>query len=123
MSDNRPTAPLSQSDHDLLIKMSSNFESFLERYRQDMLELKDGALRTVADHEIRLQKLETIVRVVEPEKALADFRALKQEVHDFKTSVGAARVVVGLFTAILGSLITFLFLSLPTILRNFGVVK
>lgn len=115
------------NDHDLLIRLSANFESFTKQYQLDMRELKDGTTRQISDHEIRLQKLEKNYDVAQPEEkakrllvAETEIAAVKQEIRDFITTAKTARWFIGIITAIMGSVVT---LFGNYIFRLLGIVQ
>lgn len=108
----------SPTDHDLLIKLNTQFEIFTTQYKQDMLSLKDGYTRTLADHELRINKLEKITDEVSPIETVKEFRLLQQQVHDFVVSANAYRVVGGL----LGGAVVFLLTQLPNIIKIIGAI-
>lgn len=114
-----PNDMLTTKDHDLLIKLDANFETFLKQYHLDVKELKDGTSKQLADHEVRLAKLESITAEVKPVETVKEFRDLQKQVNDFFVSANTARWFVGSFSGILASVVTVLILAL---LKNAGIV-
>lgn len=111
---------LTTKDHDLLIKLDANFETFLKQYHLDVKELKDGTSKQLADHEIRLAKLEQITAEVKPVETVKEFRELQRQVNNFFVSAQTARWFVGIFSGILASVLTVIVVSL---LKSFGIVE
>lgn len=105
--------PMTSSDHDVLVKLDANFDTFVKQYSFDMKDLKDGYSLKFTDHEARLKILERLVEITSPEKTYKEFEAVKQQLHDFKNtwkfvvaiSVGLGGVVgwlLATFTSIMG---------------------
>ena len=96
------------SDHDVLITLNANFQTFTKQYQLDMAEIKNGTSARLAEHEIRLHKLEAITNEVKPIETVAEFRALQKNWNDFVVSTKTARWFIGLITAVLGSAFTLI---------------
>lgn len=104
-------------DHDLLITLKANFDTFQSQYTLDMKELKDGTQFTLSDHEKRIKVVEEIVQVTTPVESLKQFKTLQQEVHDFKTTANAFRLIAGL----VGGAIMYLLTQIPNLIRQWGI--
>ena len=91
------------NDHDLLITLNANVNTFLMQYQIDIKELKDGTSRQITDHEIRLNKLENIVTEVKPIESKKEFKKLQKQFNDFIVQAKTARYFVGVITALLSS--------------------
>lgn len=103
------------SDHDTLIRVETKMDGLVT----DIKEMKDGVQKTLADHELRIKKVEDIVQVTTPIETLGEFRKLQLEVRDFKTTANAFRVIAGL----VGGGIMYLLTQIPNVLRGWGLLK
>lgn len=106
---------LQRSDHDTLIRIEAN----LSNLATDVKIMGDGLNARVADHELRIQKIETLVNQTSPLETVGEFRKLQSEVHDFKVTANVYRVIAG-FT---GGFVMFLFTQVAPLLRYFGLIK
>ena len=99
-----PEMPLPTNDHDLLIKLNANFETFTNQYRIDVRELKDGTTKTLADHELRISKIEDIINQVQPTQTYAEFKTLQLQFNNVIVGAKVARFFTGIITGILGGI-------------------
>lgn len=111
------TGSLSQGDHDALIELKTSFKGFLDQYKIDMRELKDGVKVRVDEHDIRLKKIESdLLTIGGVTDAWRRFIAVERWVEEFdlkwKTIIGAAVTI--------GSVVTF---TLGLIGKLTGVLK
>lgn len=97
-----------KSDHDLLIKLDSNFQTFLKQYHIDMKELKDGTALKLADLESRMRGMESLRDTINPQKMATELEAVLDWKNEFvirwKTilalSVGLSSLITFLLTVI-----------------------
>jgi hypothetical protein len=101
---------LQRTDHDTLIRIEAN----LNNLATDVKIMGDGLNARVADHELRMQKLETVVNQLNPIETLKEFRNLQQQVHDFYTTANVYRIIAGF----VGGLFMFVATQLPTWWRD-----
>jgi hypothetical protein len=47
---------LSNTDHDALIELKTEFKAFVRQYSLDIKELKDGTQKTLIDHDLAIKK-------------------------------------------------------------------
>lgn len=106
---------MQRQDHDLLIRLEGKIDSITS----DLKAMKDGMSTQLIDHEGRISTIEGIVQRVSPDKTFGEFQILKQEVHDFKTSINVARIIAGA----IGGVIMFVLSQVPGILRSWGIIK
>lgn len=106
---------LQRADHDTLIRIEAN----LTNLATDVKIMGDGLNARVADHELRLQKIETLVNQINPVDTVKEFRTLQQQVHDYFTTANAYRVIAG----VVGGLVMFILTQAPNILKLWGVIK
>ena len=100
---------LQRADHDALIRV----ESKLDNLATDVKIMGDGFGKTVADHEIRIKRIEDVIVQTNLLESYKEFRILQQKVHDFMTSANVYRVIAGF----LGGGIVFLATQLPNWIR------
>jgi hypothetical protein len=84
------------SDHDLLITLSTRFDTFTQQYALDMKELKDGTAGKLVDHENRIKTVEKTISNVQLETSYKEFVQLKQQFHDFQTTAMVWRSIAGI---------------------------
>lgn len=106
---------LQREDHDALVRIEAN----LSNLSTDVKIMGDGLNARVADHELRIQKIETLINQTNPLETVKEFRVLQGKVHDYFTTANAYRVIAG----IIGGFIFFIFSQLPTWLRITGVIR
>lgn len=107
-------------DHDILIELRTNFNAFSTQYKIDMTELKNGTATKLANHELRLDKIEDVIKETNLLKSYKEFIALKGQIRDFTVGAKTARWLVGGVSGILGGVIT---LFLIPILKAVGILK
>ena len=98
---------LSQADHDTLIELKTIVKGFLEQYKTDMKELKDGIKLRVDDHEMRIKTIEDdIVAMGGSKTAWERFILVEKWVNEFqlrwKTIVLVATTIGSVVTVVLG---------------------
>lgn len=110
------------NDHDLLIELKSDFKNFTQMYQVDMKDLKEGTTRTLADHEIRIKKMEDLIVEIRPKTTTTAFWKLKGEIHDYMVRIETTKYVVGFVSAIVGAAFTFFVTQLPSVLRSWHII-
>lgn len=96
-----------QSDHDLLIKLNSQFEDFIKRYDSDIRSINEGFNGKINESKIILNDHEKRILALEVDHIKA------------KTSLASYRIMGGF----IGGGVMFLFTQLPSILRDLGIIK
>lgn len=102
------------TDHDLLIKLDTNFQSFLKQYHIDMKELKDGTAIKLADHEARIRSIEQLRDSINPQQMVARLDDVVQWKRDFVIRWRTTLWIVGASS----SLVTFI-LTVLAFMLNF----
>ena len=100
------------SDHDVLVRLEANFNTFTKQYAIDIKDVKDGYTQKFANHETRILVIEKVHEQIDPIKITREFREVQQEVHDFKS---IWKFVVS-FAILLGSIVTFILNSIAKIM-------
>lgn len=59
-------------DHDLLITLNADFQSFVRQYRLDIKDLKDGTTMKLGDHESRIRLVEHFLEKIDPKEIEAN---------------------------------------------------
>jgi hypothetical protein len=95
------------TDHDLLIRLDEKFENFHKQYILDMQRLTGSLEKEIQDHSLKLKAHE------------ARLDAIDELIVITRTSANIYRIVGGF----IGGLIVFLLTQLPTILRNWNLIK
>lgn len=103
------------SDHDLLITLNVKVDNLAT----DIKAVGDGVGKQIADHEVRIRKIESDHEAVNPVQTFKDFKTLEQQVRDAKTTAGVYRIVAGF----IGGAIFFILTQLPHVLRQWGLIK
>lgn len=105
------------SDHDTLIALNANFETFVSRYTIDIKELKDGTNSRLIDAETRLRFIEKVHERVDPEKTFTRLEIVETELMDFKRYWKAAQIIIGAITFGIG----FIFSIIVSLLKIFKI--
>lgn len=93
-------------DHDLLTTLNTKFTIFLEQYKKDMVELKEGFTSRLAENEKKTNDHEQ--RIVK----------IEQRQQQGATTANIVRVLTG----IIGGLVWFIITQLPGTLRSWGLL-
>lgn len=107
-----------KDDHDILIELRTVVTTFTQQYAKDMLELKNGTSSKLADHEVRLRALEVMTEKVDPMDKVKRLLVLEDSVHDFFTRLSTARWTIGAIGGAVGAILIWLFVQLPTMIKN-----
>lgn len=95
---NRDGVPITP-DHDILIALKTNFDSFAKQYSLDIKDLKDGTGATLANHESRIKTMETKFEQTDVAKLADEVKKTAQVQHDSelqkKWAFGLAATVGG----------------------------
>jgi hypothetical protein len=105
---------IQREDHDLLVRIEAN----LTNLGTDVKIMGDGINLRVSDHEIRIQKLETVGVQTDPVETIRQFHILQQQVHDFMTTANVLRIAAG----IIGGLVFYLLTQIPFLLHAWGII-
>lgn len=106
---------LQRMDHDTLVRLESKVDQFVSQYIVDMKELRDGTTHRLADHEVRLEKIERTMEELKPVELSQKVDALNLWRHDFhliwRFVVLAAATVGGVVAWILNNLAAWIHLN------------
>lgn len=105
-----------KADHDTLVMLNANFNTFLMQYKLDMTELKDGTTLKLADHESRLRSLESLRDTINPQQMLARLDEVVQWKREFIIRWRTTLWIVGGAS----SIVTFILTVLAFMLKIIG---
>ncbi len=114
------TAQFPMNDHDLLIKLNANLESFFQRYDRDIKELRDGTTAQLVQHDLRLTELEKVMTEVKPLKTLQEFRMLQSNFNEFIVGIKVSRYWIGMVTGTLGAALAII---VNYLLSTWGLIR
>lgn len=109
------TEELQRNDHDTLIRIETN----LKNLSTDVKIMGDGLNLRVADHEIRMQKIEMLVNQTNPIETIKEFRTLQQQTRDYFITANTYRIIAGF----VGGLAVLLLSQIPNWLKILGWIK
>lgn len=103
---------MKQDDHDVLITLNANFNTFLKQYHIDMKELKDNMALKLAEHESRLTAMEQLRDKIQPERIVSRVEENTVWIRDFKVSWRMILWVIGGASSLVTFLLTVLAFAL-----------
>lgn len=109
------SSPRQSNDHDLLIRL----EVVVNTISKDIREMKDGTAKELAQHDLRLKRIEQLLDTTNFEQAMEDFKKTQQLVHDTVVTANAFRMIAGF----IGGLVVFLLTQLPSIIQQLTNVR
>ncbi len=110
--------PPAKTDHDLLIRVDTKVDSLVIAFR----ELKEGSTATLAEHGVRIRKLEDASQKYDAETLIPRFLKVEKDVNDFQANFKATIKVSRYVFLVMGGLISFILTQLPTILKGWGLI-
>ena len=106
---------LQRSDHDTLIEIKTKLQEVLAEIKS----LSDGVSAKIADHEVRLRKVEDALITYEPSKNLNRLDLIEKKVIQMESNAFINRTIVGVVSAA----VFFVLTQLPGVLRSWGIIR
>jgi len=102
--------PPMKSDHDLLITLNAK----VDRLIVDVKAMGDGTGTKLAEHEVRIKKIEDLALQTDAPNSYKEMLAMKEEIHDFKNSLKSWKYFAGM----IGAAVFFVLTRLPTVISD-----